>query len=211
MATRAELQKTRIELVETITDLNDRKTSLRLALNTVENRDQTIVNLHTDVQTRDGHIGDLEEELVGLEDTIREKDRTLDDRNGDIEDLTADVASLEAQVAELTGDTTPKPLPGAWETLPRGHKGSVAAVNPEWNFVVLRLTDAFLQHYLTVVQTNPHATDPDLVVARIAQDESCFVTKVRLCQVDASRGLAIATPLTAWSQSDIRKGDTLVF
>jgi hypothetical protein len=96
------------------------------------------------------------------------------------------VAVLENRVKQLVGPDYEVPLP-------QGTKGSVVAVDPKWNFVVLDLgaNKGMLEGGILLVHRN-----------------SQLVGKVRINEVLASRSIASMMP--GWKLGDVEEGDQVL-
>jgi len=207
--TREELTKTRKELVTTVEDLNKRKQGLRLALHTVLQRDGTIAQLEDTIVSRDktirGHVAHIQEQNLEIED----KRVKIQDRDETIDQLKTDVATLWDRIHELE-DTNAVPRE-AWAELSPGFKGTVAAINEKYCFVVLKLTDEFMEQYIKGLKTGYLKPDPNLMVIRGEGVDERFVTKVRLRRVYPKRLVATADILLNWQQMPVAQGDAVVY
>ncbi len=87
----------------------------------------------------------------------------------------------------------------------------MAAVSPDWNFVVLEMTKEFLKGYDTLTQNHMFEPDVELLVMRKTEGEKKFVTKVHVNQVGLKQGLALADVLAEWKQKDVHEGDEVVY
>jgi len=96
--------------------------------------------------------------------------------------------------------------------LKQGPKGKVSAVNPDYNFVVIELTDEFM----TELYTNDEAAQPvtpadiELTISRPGTPEK-FITKVRMVQIRKDQKKGVADVLVDWQQMPVEKGDNVYF
>jgi hypothetical protein len=210
-ATRDQLSRIRNEFVKTIAELNTRKQDLRLSLNTVVQRDDTIVELTQDISSRDRQIDGLEKQAMSLEETIREREASIERKDDKICGLSNDVSSLKLTVAQLIKGTPRNEPYQNWNILDRGHKGTVGAVNGQWEFVLLKLTDEFVNEYNSAIEKGVTAGDPDLTIMRDVNGQKVFVSKVKLTEVRPQQRVGVAEILTAWKQMDINEGDEVLY
>ena len=157
--TREELTKTRKELVKTVDELNTRKQGLRLALHTVLERDGTIAQLEDTILSRDRTIRGQEDHIAELDLEIRGQKMELQERKETIHQLKTDVAVLEKKISDMI--STNPVIHEAWSDLTPGFKGTVEAINDEYRFVVLKLTNEFMEQYIKGLKTG--YLKPDLV------------------------------------------------
>ncbi|HNQ88552.1 MAG TPA: hypothetical protein PKM73_08060 [Verrucomicrobiota bacterium] len=97
------------------------------------------------------------------------------------------INKIQAELAKYTQDKdVPPPLPA-------GLKGTVVAVNPQWEFVVLDIggNQGVLER-------------GEMLVSR----DGKLVAKVRITSVEASR--SIANVLPEWKQTDVQTGDIVI-
>jgi len=210
--TRSQLRSTRTELVETITDLNSSKQELRLALQTIVDRDGTVARLTDTVKARDNRIEELGEEIASLNDTIDRQEFRIEQKDIEIAYLSNDVARLEAKVAALTIPTELGDDPRRiWPTITPGVKGLVVDISRDWNFVVIELSEDFLRQYRAAMETSKSVPDPDFFVMRRSNGDETYVSKVKLLRVNPAVNMGVANILPDWGQDEIRKGDQVRF
>jgi len=129
-----------------------------------------------------GTIEDMKDRIARLNDTIKDKEDTIRAQERTIEDLRRKIAP--------TGTDAPA------EKVEQGHKGRVALVNPEWNFVVIALA-------------------PNVAVSRglalTVHRGDRYVGKVRIADFNDQYHLAIADILTDWKELEAEVGDNVFY
>lgn len=215
--TRQQLTALRIELIDTIEDLNGKKAQLREALKTIVELNNEIDRLNAQIADLETRIAELEEEKRQLQDTIAEIEaeiaqlkETLLDRDAQIEQQEKMIADLRAELARGRkgfgggegGDPDFTPPPN----LEPGPKGTVASVNENWNFVVMQMNADFMREILARREPDKPIPRIELMVRRPGQDGK-FVTKIRIFQVKRDEQLGVADILTDWQQLPVQKGD----
>ena len=216
--TRAQLKASRIELVDTIVELNQSKSRLRASLKKVEDLENEVVRLNGEIRQLNTRIETLQEDLRAKEDEIAQakqevallQEKQLEDQ-AEIERMKKENDDLRKRVGEFSqqpvvGQETAVRVVGEPDRLLEpGEKGRVVAVNDQWNFVVIELTDAFLREILGDDLSAP-VPAYELMIKRPGEDEQ-FVTKVRLLTVKKTEKLAICEILVNWKQIPVEKGD----
>lgn len=225
-ATRQALMTLRIELVETVTELNSRKLTLREKLNKIVELNAeimrlngTISSLRDDIDDLNSQVSDLEGRITDLEAEKRvliEEKENLELKNvklGDIvQELRGEIERLQ-QIANPGGDG---PVFAAGDgaimrteslKITPGVAGSVVSVDEKYGFVVLRLSPEFLDE---LVNTRTDDRFP-LVELIIKRGDETFVSKVRLSSLRQDRMLAIGDVMKSWQQMPIQVGDDVIF
>jgi len=87
----------------------------------------------------------------------------------------------------------------------------VARVDTEWDFVVLKLTEDFLQQYTSLHKRSRSKPELDLIVARGQGVEQQYVTKVKLDWVDPEQGFGVADILKSWQIQGVQTGDRVIY
>jgi len=213
--TRLQLTTVREELVRTVEELNALKQSHRQSLKTIVDLEAEIVRLNNEIASLNQKIAQLEAEKRSLEDQIADQLRQ-------IAQLEEEKLTLEQEVEALREENEKlrqvEAKPGAQPTalgagvisarVDPGVKGQVAAVEPQWNFVVVALSDAFLAELLQ----DPEAGIPQLeLTVRRPRPDDTFVTKLRLIQVQKAEKLGICDILPDWQQKPVKKGDVVLY
>ena len=218
--TRQVLVSVRQELVSTITELNKRKGDLRTALNEIENLKAEIVRLKAEITSLKQRIGELEEETRMLQDQLAEeqlKVALLQEETAEkdltIEQLKAENDKLRVSTDKVSTSAPGGAQPGAQpvQAIEPGAKGIVAAVNEDWRFVVIQLTEAFMRELLGDDLSAPVPAVELMIKRPGKKGEEIFVTKVRLLQIKRSEKLGIADVMTEWQQSPVEKEDVVFY
>jgi hypothetical protein len=83
-------------------------------------------------------------------------------------------------------------------------------VNPDWNFVFLKVEESFLKDMLGEKLDKPMPY-VDLWVKRTTAQGEVPVGKVRLLQYRPSQKVVVADVLPQWLQLPLQKGDVVFF
>lgn len=213
--TRQQLADIREELVRTITELNERKGTLRARLKEIVDLKDQITRLETKVKQLEGEIEGLKQEKRALETQVADLQGQLDKTKQEKADLEELNKQLKDEIKKLRTPTTQIGASsggGVGETpmkiirMEPGNKGSVVSVNPTWNFVVVKLSDACLGE---VFDEQGIMTPVELYVKRPAagDQKDKFVTKIRLIQASRVQKIGVADILSDWKQMPVQDGD----
>ncbi len=217
--TRQQLETIRIELIDTINELNGRKITLREKL-------AVIVDLHNQISALNNTISELRSEIDGLKDQIRslegdianleqEKLVLQEQKEGlevKVEDQTEIIKKLRGQLAEVLGAGGSAPLQ-AGSTRFRttridigpGVKGKVASVDQKHLFVVMDLEPKFIEELLDVMEDG----SIPMLELLVRRGEDTFITKIRMRQLKQEQNLAIGEILPDWQQAPVKAGDLI--
>jgi hypothetical protein len=203
--TRKQLVVIREELVDTITEKNQRKTALRESLNTIVQRERTIAQLDDRTRGLENKIDELKDEIRSLQDTIGDQKTQIEEKNKEIEDTEHDIKRLVAEIERRTRGTATAVTDLI--RMPTGYKGKVMTVNDDWSFVLIELTDQFLSE----LTADPAKGVPnlELIIKRRSGDDFQFVTKIKLNHIRAGERVGVADVLTNWLQMPIEVGDAV--
>ncbi len=222
--TRDQLTAIRLQLLNTIQEVNERKISLREKL--------------AEIVTLQGEIRQLEETIVALKETIESlKDEILslqgrievlknENRRKQevIDELTILNTRLKEKMSELQGiklrllrrmQPTTGDAPPTVDSVDQvvevenlvyqpGAKGTVAGVQEDRGFIVLRVNDVFAAEIETQQGRGASLPRIDLFVTRDDQ----FVAKVRIIKLEEG-GVAVAQILEGWQSQPIKRGDSV--
>lgn len=230
--TRHQLSTLRGETVDTIKELNKKKGDHRAALKNIEELKASIAPLKEEIVRQKEQMETLEEEkkslnekisekdvkVASLEETVQEKEAKIDQINKTLERMAQQGPVLSAPreggatsaTSAVTADAGDAARPVYVPSMEPGVKGKVAAVNEEWNFVVLELSDGFLRELLGGDPSGRAPVGAELIVTRDKPAEK-FVAKVKVTQVKANEKLAVAEILSDWQQVPIQKGDVILY
>lgn len=199
-STKKTLKQTQEALTQSQQQLADAKTAEqkaedKLAQATTQISDLTD-NLTKVTQERDDaqdqlaaykNTGLTPEQVIGLDKNLKDTQLALDVANQEKLLLTHTVARLKNQVNELIGTNN------YVVTLPAELKGTVMAVDPKWNFVVLNVGgDQGVLH------------DGEMLVSR----DGKLVAKVIVSSVQKDRSIANIVP--GWQLGDVMEGDMVI-
>lgn len=191
--TRGELAATKDVLASTRETLASTSNELVTAQATIKEREATIAAREATISEKEVAIHKLESEKSSLGTELETAKQQIDDLETENRDLTDDNAVLQAKVEEQEKMINPELRKAE---LPKGLLGTVAQVNPEWNFVVVRLTPQSVKNVMP---------DLELLVHRTAH----LVGKVRVQKV--VDGLAVAEIISDWQQLPCEKGDYVMY
>lgn len=208
--TRQQLKDVRSELAETIRDVNKLKPELRERLKEIVELKAEIERLKQEIEGLKGQIQQLKEEKKALEDQITQlkadivkMQETIDQKEETIKQQEKEIRRLRAR-----GETTDQnALMAPWKPSP-GRKGTVTQVNPEWNFIIVELTEEFIAESEKAGRPDPAGVE--LLVKREGKPE-VFVTKIKLQQVKKDQKIAIGDNQPNWQQVPIKVGDVLFY
>ncbi len=208
--TRHQLVELRKECLDTIGELNRRKGELRTALCQVADRDGQIAALEQTVKVRDQAIAEQESEISDLNGRLLDSEQVVGFQIEDIRRLSNNVAIWQGKYQSLLGRTD-KPAKESWAAISPGHKGKVASVDTERDFVVMELGGKFLGEYRQALERDSTMPSPTLMVTRKNNGEESFIAKVKLGTIDLAQGLAVGAILPSWQQDSILVDDRLVY
>jgi molecular chaperone GrpE (heat shock protein) len=201
-----DLAKTKKTLKDTQAELEDTKTKLADAVTARQKAEDKVATLNTQIQSlndqitkisqdRDNAQDQLEaykstgltpKQVADLNKTLQQTQNALDVANQEKFVLTHTVNRLQSQLDLILGKKE-------FVVLPAGLKGTVMAVDPKWNFIVLNIGDD-----QGVLQNG------ELLVSR----DGKLVAKVIVSSVQKDRCIANLVP--GWQLGDIIEGDTAI-
>lgn len=191
--TRTELANTKTTLSNTCETLKNTSNDLVTAQGTIKEQNDTIEARNATISEREASIQKLEKEKTDLLANIETMKQQTDDLEAENRDLADANAALQAKAAELDKMINPELRKAA---IPKGQLGIVAFVNPEWNFVVLR-----------VAPENTKNITPDLELLIHRGDR--LVGKARVQAVVDN--LIVAELVNDWQQMPCAKGDYVMY
>jgi hypothetical protein len=199
-STKKTLKQTQATLAQTQSDLADAKTAEQKAEDNLTAANTKIDDLNTKLtkttQQRDDAEGQLAaykatslspEEVNALNKNLKDTQAALDVEKDENLLLTHSVARLQNQINELIGTN------GYVVTLPPGLKGTVMAVDPKWDFVVLNVGED-----QGVLQNG------EMLVSR----DGKLVAKIIVRSVQRDRSIANLVP--GWQLGEIIEGDEVI-
>jgi len=159
-------------------------------------------------------IARLKDNIAQLEDTIREREREiavltekLADRDLEIKNLKEHIRKLEIEIRRIT-----QPGSGGIDTaivLKEGMKGKVVSVDNKWKFVILELTDEFIDELTRESRIGLDLTQLKLQFDLIRPKDKggAYVSRLRLREAKVDEKIGIADILVDWQQLPINQGD----
>ena len=191
--TRSELADTKTMLANTRETLQITSNALVVAQGTIEDQNATIEARNATINEKEVAIQKLEKEKTDLLANVETLKQQTDDLETENRDLTDANAVLQAKVMDLDKMVNPELRKAA---LPKGQLGSVTLVNPEWNFVIMRLSPEITRNITPNLELLIHRNDR-------------LVGKVRVqTMVD---NLAVAEIMSDWQQMPCEKGDYVMY
>ena len=191
--TRSELADTKTMLANTRETLQITSNNLVVARRTIEDQNATIEARNATINEKEVAIQKLEKEKTDLLANVETLKQQTDDLETENRDLTDANAVLQAKVMDLDKIVNPELRKAA---IPKGLLGSVTLVNPEWNFVIMRLSPEITKNITPNLELLIHRSDR-------------LVGKVRVqTMVD---NLAVAEIVSDWQQMPCEKGDYVMY
>jgi hypothetical protein len=208
--------------VDTINELNGKKVTLREKLNKIVDLNNQIMELNRTISNLRDQIAEQQETIQSLESDVanlEQEKRKLEEDNEGLElakkELKATVRSLRDRISVLTGPGSE----GGGGTamgegtavmtvnIPPGVKGSVADVDQDHQFIVMKFDQTFIDELRNVTTDNRLP----LVSLIVQRGDGQFVSKVRLKQLDEDDKLAIGEIMIDWQQGPIKIGDQVLY
>ncbi len=211
-ATRVQLVKVREELEKVIGLLNEQKQLRRGNLRTISELEKKIGELEAEILSLNSDIKRLEREKMELEDVVKSRDQTIAQKDEEIVSLSVEVERLNNIIAKMgpadgTGGARLSSGEGGEVALTPGTKGEVISVNPEWAYVIIKLTPEAVAEITASEQFTPI----ELHVYRDSPEGSKIVTRLRLKNPPTADGIAIADNVYGWEQTPVQAGDDVVY
>jgi len=154
--------------------------------------------------------------------TAEDKAADMEKQKADLEtknqELTVDVQKLTKKLKDLlqaqgtsNENTAAVPTQPVWN-YPPGAKGKVVAVNDKWNYVLIKLDDAFIKEITgdDPAVSKPAPTGITMSIKRTSPKEA-FVAKAKLTQIRLKDKYAIGDVLPDWKQQPVKEGDLVFF
>jgi len=222
--TRLQLTDIRTQLQDTIREVNLRKASLREKLAEIVTLKAEIRQLEETIVSLQDTIAGLKDEISSLEDNIKELQNENRRKQETIDELTIKSELLIQKFRELQGikqrllarmgpqNIGDAPTVGNTEKVVEvenlvyqpGNKGTVEGVQSERGFIVLRINATFAAEIETQMIRGVGLPRIDLFVSR----DDDFVAKVRIIKLEEP-DLAVAQILEGWQKQPIKRGDVI--
>lgn len=191
--TRSELADTKLVLAKTQDELKSTKIELASAQDKVKEQEGIIETKNNIISEKEVAIKNLEREKSDLITKADAMKVQLEEVEAEKRDLTDQVAALEDKVVGLEARLFPELQK---KIIPKGQQGVVTCVNPDWNFLVIRL-----------VPESVKAAAPDLEYMVYRVDK--LIGKVRIASV--TNDLAVAEIISDWQQAEPQNGDGILY
>lgn len=210
-ATRAQLTVVRQELENVVELLNEEKRMHRRDLGDINARDEKIVKLDTKIRDLESQISRLEREKSELNDVINELRATIAEKDEQLVAYDAQVKRLNEEIKRLSltdrsVDKSSGVVEGAVQ-LTAGVKGSVAHVNEEWAYVLVKLTPEASAE-ITVGGT---FSPVEMMVHRKTSEGEVIVTRLRVINPPNKDDVVIADNMYGWEQMPVEIGDVVIY
>lgn len=218
-ATRQQLTDLRVEFVSVIGEFNDLKHKQRRSLKKIGDQDARIARLNNDIASLKQNAAELEDQNRALEDERDEQQRQIALLEEEKAELDTVIDQLREELKKYENankepdhrrgtDPPVGPTASFSGQIDPGVKGKVVAVNPEWNFVIVNLSDQFMRELLSDKEAG--IPQVELLIKRPGPPEK-FITKVRLIEVQKSEKLGICDILPDWQQAPVQKDDVVFY
>lgn len=212
--TRQMLTIVRDELIDTINDLNKNKVEFRKNVKQLDvtkaELEKTAAELSTmkpKVEAAEAATKVAQEKATDMEN----QKNAADEKNRELE---IDKKKLEKEIKEMRKAPVADPAADASKVqvfnFTPGTKGKVVAVNDNWNYVLIKLDEAFLKEAMGDDLSKPAPTGITMSIKRTGATE-VFITKVALTQIRAKDQHAIGDVLVDWKQQPVQEGDIVFF
>ena len=210
--TRQQLKDIRVELASTIKEINETKPVLRGKLKEIVALNEQIEGLKKDVKTITESVDAVKAEKKDLEDKNNQAKADIAKMQESLDGKDAEITQLKKKIKELGENPVGPGVSGevgvpTWKPS-LGAKGRVIQVNPEWNFVIVELSDEFIAESQAAGRPDPAGVE--LLVKRPGKTEK-FISKIRITQVKRAEKLAIGDNMGSWQQAPIKEGDVLFY
>lgn len=191
--TRRELDDTRLTLAKTEEDLKDTKLELAATQTKIKEQETVIEAKNTAISEKEAAIQKIEGEKSELLAQVEAVKSQLNEIEAETAELADAFAPLEDRYVSYEERLYPE-----WhkKAMTRGHQGVVALVNPDWNFLVVRLAPE---------SARIAAPNLELLVYRLDK----LIGKIRI--TDIKNDLAVAEIVNDWQQAPPQTGDGILF
>ena len=208
--TRTQLTVVRQELETVIGLLNEEKKAHRVSKRTITELERKIGELEAEIDRQKAEIARLEREkaelndtIVGLNDTINKKDEQIKSQDNQINILKEQIRKTEIASGGGAADTQKREHV---TTLTAGVKGSVAHVDRELAFVLVKLSPEAAAEI-----TAGGFAPVEMMVHRKTAEGEKIVTRLRIANPPNKENLVIADNLFGWEQMPVEAGDVVIY
>ena len=191
--TRTELADTKVVLAQTQDELKETKTELASANDKIKEQEGIIEAKNNTISEKETAIRNLETEKSDLLTKVEVVNNQLLELQVENEELMDKNDIIEERLVTYEARLFPEL---AKKAIPKGHQGIVTYVNPDWNFLIVKLAP-----------TSIKSTFPDLEFMIYRLDK--LVGKVRVQRVVGD--LAVAEILPDWQQTLPEYGDGILY
>lgn len=216
-STRAELTKTRTELVETIEDLNRQKQNGRADKREIDTLNAEVSRLTTNLREKESQLEIANENLEEARSQIEELNDNVAQLNEEKTELESKIAEQDQIIRELKGAggglNVVQTTEGVQEgVLTPGDKGKIVSCNDEWKYAIVEFSADFI---VELVGADRSRALPaiEVMVRRPGIDDidQAFVTRLKLRQILRDKNIVIADILGDWQQKPVQTGDIVFF
>lgn len=208
-ATRAQLAVVRQELEVVIEALNTEKKERRGNLRTIAELTQKIGELEAEIERQKSEIARLEREKAELIDNIADLNGKIAKKDEELVAYDAQVKRLQEQIKILTvsGQQNSVRPTGTAATLTPGLKGAIAHVDPNWAFVLVKLTPEAVKE----ITSGEGFAPVEMMVHRKTAAGDAIVTRLRISNPPNKDRLVIADNMYGWEQMPLEVGDNVIY
>jgi len=191
--TRTELADTKNTLVQTEEELKNTKVELASAQSKIKEQETVIETKNNVISEKETAIATLQNEKNELNAKIEEVNAQVAEIEEKNEEISKDLAALEERYVSYEVCLYPE-----WHkrAIPKGQQGAVAYVNPDWNFLVVRLTPESMK---------TTTTNMEFLVYRVDK----LIGKARVSSL--SGNLAVVDIMDDWQQAPPQNGDGVLY
>ncbi len=211
-STRNQLTKVRQELESVIELFNAEKKERRLNLVKIVQLEAKFGELETEIGRQKSEVARLEREKIELSDTINELRATLAKKDEELVAYDNRVKRLEEEIKKSTihGGGADKPLAEDTQRtiqLTAGVKGAVVHIDPEWAYVLVKLTPEAADEITAGGVFSP----VEMMVHRKTPSGEVIVTRLRITNPPNKENIVIADNMYGWEQVPIEAGDIVIY
>lgn len=210
---RGQLTALREEYEATIPVLNAAKAEARQHLKTIQARDNTISGLEADKANLEGQVADRDQQIATLEEEKQTLQNDLDAITEERDTLADAVENLKKTLAMLaqSGQGANASANGiaAIANVSAGIKGTIARVDNEYNFAIVKLTPESLTELIGEAGDRP-LPEVEFYVCRPGK-QSDVIAKVKLRTLVKDQSAIVCDIPADWKQADVQLGDEVFY
>ncbi|HIV09264.1 MAG TPA: hypothetical protein IAC79_04030 [Candidatus Spyradenecus faecavium] len=210
---RGQLTALREEYEATIPVLNAAKAEARQHLKTIQARDNTISGLEADKANLEGQVADRDQQIATLEEEKQTLQNDLDAITEERDTLADAVENLKKTLEMFAqggqGANTSANGIAAIANVSAGIKGTIARVDNEYNFAIVKLTPESLTELIGEAGDRP-LPEVEFYVCRPGK-QSDVIAKVKLRTLVKDQSAIVCDIPADWKQADVQLGDEVFY